>query len=512
MANFPRSFVRRVVASFLAVVLIQTVPGLSVDQAVAQMRTTAAATGGNLNGASVRVDISLSAAHAVLTPGSPWSIDPSLSIANIVPTPEAASIGVNAVGSGTPAANREASDALVKTGVALAKVPAADTPASEPSTLRPLFDGSRASGDGGFPAQPVSVQTLEAARRKLYGLAGGSLESANARLSRTTTPERTAFFQSREFRDWVVAERAGGRRVFWLKDLDKTQAAGDIFTFFFRWRAENGKITSAQNELMKSFLKNVKINDRGLQAELADVDQNNAAANARLVIKLWRSKEQGGEGISLLEFWQGVYWPTQKGLTKKEKREQVALFAPHYAAKIYAGVREENLALKKAGVDVVIVSNGDQELAGAVASLLGIKRRNVVGSTLIYEKGFATGVNHSYEIFDKEWTSKPQPGKSLSFHYWVNANKWRWKWKDLDLGKIVVAGADGDSASSDGGMMTLLPPGSALGNFMIDTPREPGRIKKFHALAEKYGWTRGQFFTLVQDPAGPGDWDDSAAP
>jgi hypothetical protein len=163
-------------------------------------------------------------------------------------------------------------------------------------------------------------------------------------------------------------------------------------------------------------------------------------------------------------------------------------------------------------VEVVVVSNGDQELARAVTPHLGIKFENAVGSHLLYKrvngKRVSTGVNHAYEIFDKEWNSKPQPGKSLSFHYWLNTNKWRWGWKNIDLHRVVVAGADGDSASSDGGMMTLLPPGSALGNFMVDTPTEPGRLKKFQALAEKYGWTKGEFITLVQDPAAPGAWTD----
>ncbi len=116
-------------------------------------------------------------------------------------------------------------------------------------------------------------------------------------------------------------------------------------------------------------------------------------------------------------------------------------------------------------------------MARAVAPLLGIKIKNAVGSHLIYktvdDKRVSTGVNHAYEIFDKEWNSKPQPGKALSFHYWLNANKSRWGWKNLDLGRVVVAGADGDSASSDGGMMTLLPPGSALGNSWWTRPRSP---------------------------------------
>lgn len=364
-----------------------------------------------------------------------------------------------------------------------------------------------AAGQG----EAVSAGTpLEIAKSKLYGIAGSHPASGSARAARLTTAQRTAYFRSPEFRRWVASEKNAGRRVFWLKDLDKTQARGDIFTFFFKWRADNGKLTEEQNQIMKDYLKTVSLTDKSLRAELSRASSNDAKANAALVLKLWRSKEEGGEGIGLIDFWRGVYWPTQKGMTKKEKIAQVNAFSPHYASRVYPGVKEENLALRRAGVDVVIVSNGDQELAQGIEHLLGIKTRNVVGSHLIYKrKGrnmVSTGVNHAYEIFDKDWHSKPQPGKSLSFHYWLNASKWRWGWSDVELGKVVVAGVDGDSASSDGGMMTLLPPGAALGNFMIDTPREPGRLKKFQELAEKYGWTKGEFIALEQDPAFPGAW------
>lgn len=36
---------------------------------------------------------------------------------------------------------------------------------------------------------------------------------------------------------------------------------------------------------------------------------------------------------------------------------------------------------------------------------------------------------------------------------------------------------------------------------MIDTPGEPERLSEFQAIASKYGWTRGKFFTLVQKPS-----------
>lgn len=351
-----------------------------------------------------------------------------------------------------------------------------------------------------------------AAREELYRISNGDPQSGDPRKASITTAQRTEYFRSQVFRDWVAAEKKAGRHVFWLKDLDKTQARGDIFTFFFKWRADNGMITEQQNEIIKTYLKTVSVVDKNLKAELAKADTNDSKANAALVIKLWRSKEAGGEGIGLLDFWREIYWPTQKGLTREEKLAQVNAFAPDFASRIYPGVKEENLALRRAGVDVVLVSNGDQELARAVTPHLGIKLENAVGSHLIYKmvkgKKVSTGVNHAYEIFDKEWNTKPQPGKSLSFHYWLNTNKWRWGWKNIDLNRVVVAGADGDSASSDGGMMTLLPPGSALGNFMVNTPSEPGRLKNFQALAEKYGWTKGEFITLIQDPAAPGAWTD----
>jgi hypothetical protein len=183
---------------------------------------------------------------------------------------------------------------------------------------------------------------------------------------------------------------------------------------------------------------------------------------------------------------------------------QVTEFAPLYAPRVYPGVAAENRALEDAGVHVVIVSNGDQELAMAVSPLLGIKPENVVGSNLIYgSDGRSEGVDHAYELFDKKWNDRPQPGKPLSFHFWVHTNRARWGWDHIDDQKIVIAGRDGDSASADGGMMILLPP-AEIGNFMIDTPGERDRITAFYKLAAKYGWTRGQFFTLKQKPSESG--------
>jgi hypothetical protein len=206
-----------------------------------------------------------------------------------------------------------------------------------------------------------------------------------------------------------------------------------------------------------------------------------------------------------MDFWTGAYWPSQIGLSKAEKLRQVQGFAPSYASKIYPGVREENQLLEELGVNVVIVSNGDQELAIACAPYLGVKAENVVGSHLIYgPDGLSTGVNHTYEVMGAEWHARPQPGKALSFHYWLHANRARWGWNRIDERRFVIAGRDGDSASTDGGMMMLMPASAAIGNFMVNTPGEPKRIAQFYTVASKYGWTTGQFITLHQSPSTSG--------
>jgi len=351
---------------------------------------------------------------------------------------------------------------------------------------------------------------LMRARTRLYQVSGGSPFSGDVRAARLTTAQRLEYFQSPEFRDWVAYEKSFGRQVFWLKDVDKTQASGDIFTFFFKWRADNGKFTKAQlSEISKYLLKRQSLSratgvriTRGALAfanTLGVGIRNPAFADLSPyeVLRLWEAKEAGGDGIGLLDFWAEVYWPSQRGLTKAEKLRQVKEFAPTYADRVYPGVKEENLALTAAGIEVVIVTNGDQELAIAAAPFMGIKPENVVGSHLIYAGEESTGENHAYEIFAEDWAERPQPGKPLSFHYWIYINRARWGWENLDEHLILIAGRDGDSASSDGGMMIFLPT-PAIGNFMIDTPGEPKRLEKFQAVTSKYGWTRGQFFTLVQ--------------
>ncbi|MDD5304586.1 MAG: hypothetical protein PHS14_15935, partial [Elusimicrobia bacterium] len=77
MANFNRSMFCRFIASFLSFVLIQTAPGLSVYEAIAQMRTAAGTAAGTSSGAApVRLEMALPSASAVLTPNSQLGLNP----------------------------------------------------------------------------------------------------------------------------------------------------------------------------------------------------------------------------------------------------------------------------------------------------------------------------------------------------------------------------------------------------------------------------------------------------
>lgn len=183
MANFNRSFICRFVASFLSLILIQTAPGLSVYEAIAQMRTAAGTAAGTSSGAApVRVEMNLPAASAVMTPNSVLGLNTSLSVNNAVPNVVTPSVAVKnqavqtpaipvtplsfkpstlpaaaksvAVNAAVPASaaltpSASAASALVETGVSLSKAAAENpAPASEPSalltTLSRLFDGSSA--------------------------------------------------------------------------------------------------------------------------------------------------------------------------------------------------------------------------------------------------------------------------------------------------------------------------------------------------------------------------------
>jgi len=350
---------------------------------------------------------------------------------------------------------------------------------------------------------------LDNALLKLYEIAGGSRDSGNVQAAQLTTAQRMEFFRSAEFRAWVASEKAAGRQIFWLKDVDKTQAAGDVFTFFFKWRAANHKFSPTQLDVLTKLLTSLEKGNRCTRycrSIARSVGLISSPARGHLapqaVIDSWLAREGGGEGLGMMDFWSGAYWPSQFGLTREEKLKQVQEFAPTYASRIYPGVREENQLLEELGVNVVIVSNGDQELAIACAPYLGVKPENTVGSNLIYgPDGLSTGVNHTYEVTGADWHSRPQPGKPISFHYWLHMNRGRWGWDSIDERKFVIAGRDGDSASTDGGMMILMQSPAAIGNFMVNTPGEPKRIEQFYKVASIYGWTTGQFITLNQLPS-----------
>jgi hypothetical protein len=250
-----------------------------------------------------------------------------------------------------------------------------------------------------------AIVALDAAQDKLYSIAGGSIDSGNAKAARMTSQQRLDYFRSDEFRHWVACEKAAGRQVFWLKDVDKTQGAGDIFTFFFKWRADNGKFTEKQLAVIADYLaqrQNQRQNPSNQQAPMSwparllagikkvcqSIGKNKPSADhgPHEALRLWLNKEAGGDGIAMMDFWTNIYWPSQVGLSKAEKLAQVTAFAPLYANKAYPDVKEENELLTSLGVTVVIVSNGDQELAIAVAPILGVKPENVVGSHLIYTR------------------------------------------------------------------------------------------------------------------------------
>ena len=182
MAKFNRSFICRFVASFLSLVLIQTAPGLSVYEALAQMRTAAGTAAGTSSGAApVRVEMALPSANAVMTPNSVLGLNPSLSVNNAVPNLVTPSVAVNNQAAQMPAIpvtplsfkpstlpaaaksvsviaavpasaltpSAPAASALVDTGVSLSKIASEKSaPTSEPSalltTLSRLFDGSSA--------------------------------------------------------------------------------------------------------------------------------------------------------------------------------------------------------------------------------------------------------------------------------------------------------------------------------------------------------------------------------
>ncbi len=334
---------------------------------------------------------------------------------------------------------------------------------------------------------------LERARKRLYAIAGGSHDSGNPRLARMTLSQRIEFWQTPEFVAYLAALKAAGVTPFHLKDVDKTQGAGDAFTFMFKLRADEGWFSRRQRKSIADFLRE--------RSTIANPSRKDLTPHA--LLREWIRHEETGEGIEMMDFWR-IYWKSQLGLTKAEKLAQVTACAPLYANKVFPGVREENQLLTELGVEVVIVSNGDQELAIAIAPQMGIKPENVVGSHLKYDKnGVSIGVNHSYEVFGDDWMTRPQPGKTLSFHYWLHRERARFFRDRINEDRFVILARDGDSASTDGGMM-VHGHDAKIGNFMVAVPHEPRRIEKFYPMMDKYGWTCGNFITLVQEPSATG--------
>lgn len=334
---------------------------------------------------------------------------------------------------------------------------------------------------------------LAEARQRLYSVAGGSHDSGDPRVSRMTLRQRIEFIDSPEFRAYIAAERAAGVTPFWLKDVDKTQGAGDVFTFMFKLRADNGWFSDKQLKVISDYMRK--------RSGLTKPRLKNLTPYA--LLSQWQAHEEGGDGIQMMDFWR-VYWAAQIGLTKAEKLAQVQAFAPLYANKVFPGVREENQLLTEVGVEVVVVSNGDQELAIAIAPQLGITPENVVGSHLRYDANdVSIGVNHSYEVFGDDWMVRPQPGKNLSFHYWLHANRRRFFRDRINEDRFVIVGRDGDSGSTDGGMM-IHGHAASIGNFMVDVPGEPRRVISFQKMMDKYGWTCGNCITLVHEASKTG--------
>ncbi len=337
------------------------------------------------------------------------------------------------------------------------------------------------------------TQYLRAVQKELYRLAGGSLDSNDVRAARISTRQRIELICSPQFRSWVDSRLVAGKQVFWIKDMDGTQRAGDVFVDFFRWLVQNNKFCSEGRKHVESFLR------RRLATVSPFACATGDDATPQAALRLWDTQ---ASGFGLLDFWR-LYWLSQIGVTREERATMLAEFAPHATACAFPGVIEENLALEAAGVHVVLVTAGDQELAVAVAPGLGIKPENVVGSPLQYTAdGYSNGLIHSYDILDQEWADKPQPGKDLNFRYWIwcQVANGRWGWSHRDDRKMVIAGIDGDSPSADLGMMLwLLGAPATLGHFMVSNPGDTRRLERFYYLSGRYGSTLGRFITLLQE-------------
>jgi len=365
-------------------------------------------------------------------------------------------------------------------------LPALPVQASAPDELGRLgafFDGAPSRRPGPEDADP-EAGSLAAARTALFAAAGGDPRSGRAELASLTGEGLLAYVRSAPFRDWVASERAGGRRVFWAMDLDKTMVFADSYPLFFAWRAEHHGFTSEQEERLRAFLGRTGLVP---PAELAALDAADAGPSRR-TLELWETiVTKQPNGLRYLDFVNEAYWMTQKGLTRAEKDAMMRGFAAEYAALVPPVVIETNRALADAGVDVVLLSTAEDEFLPYAAALVGIDPRNAAqGSALEYgPDGRATGLMDYHDIDDKakEWSGrKPLPGKYLHFMEWLERSRARWP--GLDRDSMVIAAMNGDSADFDGGFMYFARP--VLASFIVDTPGEPGRRKKFLDFAERW--------------------------
>ena len=374
----------------------------------------------------------------------------------------------------------------------------------------------------GFRAAPANQvdHVLDSAREELKHFAASQpraivetvhayacLMLARQELKRSTAPgrcdfptltsmQRTEFFRSTAFTSWVRAEQEVGRPVLWLTDLDKTKAAGDAFTFVWDYRIRKGLFTEQQNSELTARLARV---DSLTKVQKGLLQVQSPIENAKLIFDLWQAHEfDGSQGISLDVFWRDLYWPSNIGFSRDERRQFLSEFAPEYAQRVFPGAREEMAALSEAGVIPVVVTHGDVEVAQAVAGYLGVAAENVTGEGGYYsERGIHIGVGDSLVVFDEAWRDKPQSGKLVRFNHWVG--------KRFGEVEYVVAGFDGDSPASDGGAMLTLRP--RLGYFMVDTPgqHDAGRLPSFIDFVRKHsGGHSARFYAVSYDASAGG--------
>lgn len=368
------------------------------------------------------------------------------------------------------------------------------SPALLDETIRPLLHSYIAEAPVDELGRILANKHLNSARADLWSLVDNNTASHRLDVPSLGVGERTSFFGSDVFKAWVESEHKIGNRVLWVTDLDKAMASGDTFVYFFDWRARHATFTDQQNQIMLEALTRTKVFDT---AKLYSLKSNSPQENAREILQLWSRHERvGAPGIDLATFWREIYWPTLIGLSPKEKAQMVAAFVQEYPPKIFPGVLKANATLRDSGVEVVIVTNGDEDLAKGVAPALGIDPRNVAGVETEYHGERATGRGHFLEIFDAEWSRRPQPGKFIRLGCWAERDEQ--KARSIEGKAIVIAGFDGDSPGPDGGAMLFMRP--KLGYFMVDTPgsHDQHRIKGFKDFVERYAhWHAERFIALT---------------